>query len=278
MHSKNLLMAICCWLCGSTLIAQDSIMRKNSIQAEYGLHHLASQDLIFSPFILKDLTPVNAGIIYKHENKFTQLAEIYFDAFDPVYLETFEYLSVPDSNILEALKNDFTHVSINYGFGKKFKSTDKYSWYLGLMSENTIHAQYYYAGYFSNFGYFASFGLSVWSQLEYRINNKNAVNVSAHFPLTVWVARSPYLANDDEFIENISSHNGVKTFFAYLADGSLQSLNTLQQFDLKLNYNYTLNNRWDLGASWHFNFIHNIKPLNLINYHNSFNINSTFHF
>ncbi len=260
------------------LFSQDSTENKNSIRVEYGLHHLAKQDLIFSPFILRDISPINIGIIYKHENRFLQLGEIYFKSFDPVYLETFEYYSVPDSDTFETIKNDFTHVNINYVLGKEVRSTKKYGWYLGVASENTIHAEYYFAGYFSTFGYFASFGLSAWSQFEYRVNDKHQINVAAHFPLTAWVARSPYLANDDEFILNISSHSGIKTFFAYLGDGSLQTLNTLQQFDLKLNYQYVLNKRWDIGASYHFNFIHNSKPLNLLNYQNGLNINAAFHF
>ncbi len=278
MFLRKLILLLCCWFCFSALVAQDSLTPKNHILAEYGLHHLASQDLIFSPFILKDLTALNLGVQYKRDAEFIHLAELYFDSFDPVYLSAFDYYSVPDSQKLRALKNDFTHVKVNYGFGKKWKTAEKYSLQCGIMSENTIHAQYYYAGYFSNFGYFASFGLSAWSHFEYRLNEKNAFNAAVYFPLVAWVARSPYLANDDEFIQNISSHNGVKTFFAYLADGSLQSLNTLQQLGLKLNYIYTLNQRWDIGASWHFNFMHNKTPLNLINYQNAFNINSTFHF
>jgi len=265
-------------LISGVLFSQDSIKRKNSIQVGYGLHHLASQDLIFSPFILKDFTPVNFGIVYKHEDRFLHVAEVYFNSYNPVYINTFEYYTVPDSGKLETIKNDFTHVNLNYVFAKKIKSAQQYSWYLGIMSENTIHSQYYYSGYFSTFGYFASFGLSAWSQLEYRLNDKHVFNVAAHFPLTAWVARSPYLANDDEFIQNISSHNGLRTFFAYLEDGSLQTLNTLQQFDFKLHYNYVLSERWYVGTAYQFSFIHNNKPLNLINYQNGININSTFHF
>ena len=260
------------------LFSQDSTENKNSITIEYGLHHLAMQDLIFSPFILKDVTPLNIGIIYKHENRFLNMAEIYFNSFDPVYLETFKYYSVPDSDTLETIRNDFTHVKINFVHGKEWVSTEKYSWYLGAASENTVHAQYYYAGYFGTFGYFASFGLSAWSQFEYRLNDKHQFTVAAHFPLAAWVARSPYLANDDEFIQNISSHSGIKTFFAYLEDGSLQTLEKLQQINLKLNYEYVLNNRWDIGASYQFNFIHYSKPLNLLYYQNGLNINAAFHF
>ncbi len=265
-------------LCNSAVWTQDSISYKNTFTVTYGIHHLASQDLIFSPFILRDITVLNAGLSYRHESKFLQVAEFQFDSFDPVYQNTFFYFTVPDAEKHETIKNDFTHVKLNYGFSKLFRVGNKYRLYLGVISENTIHAQYYYAGFFGTFAYFASFGLSAWTEFEYDINEKQTVSATAYAPLLAWICRSPYLANDDEFIENISSHNSVKTFFAYLGDGNLQTLNQLQQFNLGLNYQYELNQHWDIGAGYQFNIIHATSPLNLLVLQNGINISGLFKF
>jgi len=71
-----------------------------------------------------------------------------------------------------------------------------------------------------------------------------------------WLARSPYLVNDDEFIENTSSHSGFKTFTSFIGDGKLVSWNSWQSFDLEIKYLSHLNKKWQLGAAYLFEFIH----------------------
>ncbi|MBK7441104.1 MAG: hypothetical protein IPI65_06125 [Bacteroidetes bacterium] len=68
--------------------AQDSTHLKNQIALEYGFHFLADQDLIFSPFVLKDIAPMNISTSYVHKGKFIQMAEVYFDSFNPTYKNT----------------------------------------------------------------------------------------------------------------------------------------------------------------------------------------------
>lgn len=260
------------------LTAQDSTHLKNQIALEYGFHYLADQDLIFSPFVLKDIAPMNISTSYVHKGKFIQMAEIYFDSFNPTYKNTFTYYTNPDSSALETIPNDFTFVKINYGFGKMIRATEKYDFIVGGMSENTVIAKYYYAGYFSTFGYFASFSLSPWATYNYYFNKQNTLQFAIHFPIAAWVCRSPYLANDDQFIENISSHKSVKTFFAYVNDGNLQTLNKLQQFDIEASYIYAINKRFDTSISYHFNYIHNSTPLPYSSVQHSFNIQTSFKF
>ncbi len=260
------------------LNAQDSLSARNSISLEYGLHHLADQDLIFSPFVLDDIAPFNISAAWKHTGKFNQIAEVYFDSFDPTYQNTFTYYTNPDSEATETIRDDFTFVRINYGFGKTIRNSEKYSFMVGGMTENTVIAKYYYAGYFSTFGYFASFALSPWAELNYHLDEKNTIQAGVHFPLVTWVCRSPYLANDDQFIENTASHKSVKTFFAYLHDGNLQTFNTMQQFDLKATYTYSISKKFDAGISYHFTFINNSIPLKYASVQNAFNLQATFKF
>ncbi len=262
----------------SALNAQDSTNASNFISIEYGIHHLSDQDLILSPFILKDLSGANISLTYKRYARLAQWVEISFDAFDPTYPEPYNYYTNPDSTIEETINNDFTFVRLNYGIGKTLRSSEKCAWTVGGMVENTVMAKYYYAGYFSTFGYFASFGLSAWSQFGYAFDNKNSASVSMHFPLMAWVCRSPYLANDDMFIENTESHKGVKTFFAYVNDGNLQTVNKLQQFNLKLDYIYKINPKFSVGATYQFSILHNNTPVNLTSIQNGLNIKATYNF
>ncbi len=266
-----------CFIC-SVARTQDTMEYRNRFQVGDGIHYLASQDQIFSPFILTDVSLMNVWIAYQHQNKYLQMAEIQFGTFDPVYQSTFSYFTNPDSEELVTNKNDFTCVKVNYAIAKEIRSAAKYKWHLGIMSEDTVHAQNYYAGFFSTFGYFASFGISAWSQFDYDINEKQTLHARAYTPLFAWVCRSPYLANDDVFINNISSHNGFKTFFAYVGDGSLKTVNHLQQFDLQLDYRYLICKQWELGAGYQFIFIHASEPLNLLVYQNGFNLFTSFKF
>ncbi|HZV44401.1 MAG TPA: hypothetical protein VFF90_07980, partial [Saprospiraceae bacterium] len=115
--------------------------------------------------------------------------------------------------------------------------------------------------------------LGLWAEYQYHITPKSKLTGKVLFPLVSQVARSPYLANDDEYIENNFDHNGVKTFFAFLGDGDLQTLNRIQQLEINLGYQHQLSDRWSIGGLYAFRFIHESKPLNFLSYRNTFYFN-----
>lgn len=88
MLNKMLLSTLAITLAAVKLTAQDSTHLKNQIALEYGFHYLADQDLIFSPFVLQDIAPMNISTSYVHKGKFIQMAEVYFDSFNPTYKNT----------------------------------------------------------------------------------------------------------------------------------------------------------------------------------------------
>ena len=77
---------------------------------------------------------------------------------------------------------------------------------------------------------------------------------------------------DDEFIENIYSHNGFTTFFAYLGDGELATWDKLQTVNAGIDYQYALSEKWSIGFQYKFAFIHATDPLPLTSVQQNFNV------
>ncbi len=65
---------------------------------------------------------------------------------------------------------------------------------------------------------------------------------------------------------------GSKLFFAYLGDGELVTWNKLQNINVRLEYQYTLSEKWSIGAGWNFSFIHATDPLPLTSVQHHFNL------
>jgi hypothetical protein len=249
---------------------------KNSLQLQIGVGHIARQDLIFSPFIHKDLSPLNFGIRYQRDKKYFQYANLRFALLSPSHSDN--YLFFDDNKKETTSPHFFTLVDLDYWFGKSIKQTDKVSTKVGLSVNADIQALNYVYGRISSFGYFSSFGFGGFVHHTHKFNDRNSLSGYTSLPIINWLARSPYLVNDDEFIENTSSHSGVRTFFAYIGDGKPATINRLQMVDVGANYTYHLSPKWDLGICYLFEFIHSNKPRNLLSYRNSIYFNTNFKF
>jgi len=249
---------------------------ENSIQLQIGLSNIARQDLVFSPFIHRDLSPINIGIRYQREKTFYQSINLRFSSLKPSYIEPYEFFD--NNEIKQTSPHNFTIIDLDYWLGKEFRRREKSTTKAGIAFNADIQALNYVYGRIGSFGYYSAFGLGGFISHTYNINEKNKITGQIALPLFNWLARSPYLVNDDEFIENTSSHSGIKTFFAFIGDGNFATLNNLQTLDFRLNYTHKLNDRWELGADYLFEFIHSKEPRNLLSYRNSVFINTTFKF
>lgn len=255
------------------LQAQDT---KNCIQLQIGLSNIARQDLVFSPFVHKDFSPINIGIRYQREKKFYQNIHLRFSSLKPSFIGPYEFFD--DNETKQTSPHIFTMIDLDYWLGKEFRRRSKSITKAGIAFNADIQALNYVYGRTSFFGYYSAIGLGGFISQTYNANKKNKITGQIALPLFNWVARSPYLVNDDEFIENISSRSGVKTFFAFIGDGNFATLNKSQILDFRLNYAYKLNDRWELGVDYLFEFIHSKEPRNLLSYRNSIFINGTFKF
>ena len=146
-----------------------------------------------------------------------------------------------------------------------------------MFDTNTQSLNYVY-GRIGSFGYFSAINLGVFGKLDFSLNEDNRLTLKLQLPAVSWVSRSPYLVNDDEFIENISSHSGVKTFFAFIKDGKPATWNTVQQFDFEMKYLYQFLPKWGIGITGRYEFIHAQNPRNLLSHRSSLNISATFKF
>lgn len=249
---------------------------KNSLQLQIGVGNIARQDLVFSPFIHKDLSPINVSIRYQREKKYFQNANLRFALLSPSYKNSYSFID--DGEIKTTSPHFFTIVDLDYWFGKSIKETEKSSTKVGIAVNADIQALNYAYGRIGSFGYYSSFGVGAFIHHIHKFNDKNSLIGYVSLPVINWLARSPYLVNDDEFIENTSSHSGLKTFFAFIGDGKFATLNQLQIFDFSANYTYKLNKRWDLGVGYLFEFVHSSKPRNMLSYRNSIFFNTNFKF
>ena len=238
-----------------------------SFRAGYGFHD--RQDQIFSPFVHHDGSILNFGLQYDWGKKSDQFVALDFGSYNPILVPSYTY---NEDDI--TYPHNITLVNLTYGLGKKMKvkrEGDEFT--LGGFFEADVQAISYNYAWIGTSGYIAPFSLGLWADYQYHITPESKLTGKVLFPLVSQVARSPYLANDDEYIENNFDHNGVKTFFSFLGDGDLQTLNRIQQLEINLGYQHQLSDRWSIGGLYAFRFIHESKPLNFLSYRNTFYFN-----
>lgn len=255
---------------------QDSTAQ-NSFQLDIGAAVLTRQDLLISPFVYSDFSVGNFGLQYKRDANVWQEASITYRSFETITGESFDYYNM-DSSIASTYPHFHTFVDLDYFLGKLIMGTGKAKWLVGGSVLNDIDASNLNYGPTGSFAYFASFNLGVWGAWHYKIADNQKVQAKVTLPLVAWIARSPYLLNDDVFIENIYSHKSINTFFAYLADGNLTTWNTLQNFRINADYILQFSPGWDLGFSYDFYFLHYSKPVELTSFENSFFISVIYKF
>ncbi len=245
--------------------------QQKSLSLRLGPGHVARQDQIFSPFVHTDWSLLNGGIRYETRSHLHQWIDLGFGSYSPIRTSSYRY---GEGN--QTYPHSFLLANLTYALGKPIPSKNPANtWAVGGFFGNAIQATTYNYGPVGNFGYFASVDLGIWARFSRHLSKQNAVSVATQLPILSWIARSPYLVNDDEYIENIYSHNGLKTFFAYLADGKLQTLNRVQQAELHLTFTHELNDRWILGAWYECHFLHTRTTLPLVQIRNVLNVSTT---
>ena len=240
---------------------------KNELTILTGVGNIKRQDLVFSPFIHSDFTPINLGLEFTRNAEFHQNLKLRYTTFNPILNSPFEY-SVNGKTAI-APHHYFTCIDLDYSFGKKIKITKNFTTQIGAIVANDVQLLNYAYGRLGSFGYYSSFGLGGFVSREYMLAENVFISGKFALPLLNWISRSPYLVNDDEFIENISSHSDLKSLLAFIEDGKLASINEIQSFDLEVDFNYHFHKSWAIGLNYLFEFAHLKKPRNLLSYRNS---------
>lgn len=256
------LLAVLFTLMQAPFFAQSGVVRLG-----LGASHLARQDRLFTPFVHSGVSVQQLDLGWRRSARLEQFAELHYGGFAVSRFDAFEFTSAPETEPYRAYPHGFTFVDLRYGIGKKWPAGH---WTLaaGGALDNDVDALSYQFGRVSFFGYFAAFSLSPWFEAARPLGAKGRVELSVSTPLASWTARSPYLVNDDEFIENTLSHSGLRTFLAYVADGSFVLPDRFQKLGFSAAYTHTLGRRWTAGLRYRFQGLRHTEPLTLISYQN----------
>ena len=246
---------------------QKSFSTQRSLELGLGLGYLANQDLVFSPFIHRDLAFPAAVIGYESQGKFIHKISLRYTSFSTMLNESYDYFE--NGGEETTAPHSFTSINLGYDVGMPMQVTGKHRIIGGLSLSWDIHSLNYSYGRVGSFGYYSGTGIGVFGKYEWFVSESTKVSANIQIPLVSWFARSPYLVNDDEFIENISSHKGIPTFIDFLGDGKFVTLNRLQRLSAVIEGSHILSDHWAVGGEWSFGFIHASRPRNLISYQNT---------
>ncbi len=245
--------------------------QKNTLNLGLGFSRIDRQDQIFSPFVHNGSSAQQLDLRWQREGRFVQYAGISYSGFAASRFDAFDYTKKPDTEVKTTLPHTFTLVELTYGLGKKWQS-GAYTFSAGGALENAVQALYYQYGEVSFFGYFAAFSLSPRLDISRALGAKGRLQAGISLPVVSWVARSPYLVNDDEFIENASAHGALAIFGNLIRDGHLQFSDRLQKVTADLSYSLAMGKNWTAGLRYRCQFIRHTDPLTLLSYQNDFRV------
>lgn len=251
-------LALCCWLPAA---AQQPAAR-HRLSLSLGLNALARQDLIFSPFVHRNLSLRGAALGWERERNALGWLSLRYAGFAPQHRTPYSYWWNPGQQRYATGPHSFTFVELEGGWAHAW-TRGSLTLRTGAAAGQLLQALYYANGPFSMFGYFAALGAGPWTGIEWRPARRCALDASLHWPLLSWTARSPYLVNDDAFIENTLSHHPVRTVLAFLADGALEGPHQLQLLTASGRLRFRLSEAWDLGAGCRLQLIRHAQPLPL---------------
>jgi hypothetical protein len=256
--------------------AQDS-ERKNALSLQWGAGHIMRQDLVFSPFIHRDFSLTNFRLEYRREGKFVQRAGVDFAGFSPMVTDP--YVFYVNGEEFSADPHVFTFIGVDYALSVPVYSDEKWNVAVGGVFNTDVQIGNYVYGRFGSFGYTALFGLGANADATYALSEKHSLGTTLRLPFLTWVARSPFLVNDDEFIANTAAfHGGLQTFANLIGDGNFATWGEVFQFTFELRYLYHVSERWDLGAVYEYEHIKVQAPRRLQSFQNNLRISGNYRF
>jgi hypothetical protein len=245
----------------------------NSIGIYWGTGNLKKQDLIFTPFVHQSWSPVNVMLNYERSGKLEQRASIRYGHYGAQTGDPFSYII--DGETYSKYGHSFNLVDLNYSLGVKLVENEQWKFILGGRIRARFQISDYDFGSAGSFGYYIPMGLDAWVNLKYDPGSKHRFEANLNLPLFSGVARSPYMGQDDGYMERISVHGDLKIFFEHVKTAEIQSWGTSQIVDLDLRYHYALNDRWELGAGYMFSMNLHSTPARLTSYEHLFLIGTT---
>ena len=204
----------------------------------WGVGNLQRQDIRFSPFVHKPWSAFNLGLSYEHQGE--QFHRVYarFGWYKAMVGKPYSYVNTIENppQEYETLPHNFNILDLDYTLGFSIDKTSKAELFLGGKVRNLINQGPYDYGNSAVGAYNFSFGLDLWSGFHYKISKKHLVKAELSIPVITWVAASPYLGQNDEYIMNSSSLSTMKIVGSYISAGEIQSWGKLQRIDFQAGY------------------------------------------
>lgn len=259
----------------STLLSSAQETKSNAFGVYLGMGNLKKQDLIFSPFIASDWSPMNVLIEYEHHAKINQKASIRFGQFNYFVGEPFSYFA----RDIEYAKypHSFTNLDLNYSLSKNIIRSESWTFSAGGRFRNRFQIANFEFGHAGQFSYHLSSGLDALANIEFRWGN-HMLDSDIAIPLFSYLARSPYTGQDDLYLERIMVHGDLKIFGEHLKTGTIQSWGTSQMMDVELSYKYALNSTWNIGITYILTLNLHSSPVRYTSIENIFYLGTTLNF
>ena len=259
---------------GTALLSAQEI-KSNALGINLGMGNLQKQDLIFSPFVARDWSPLNVLLEYEHHGKLNHKARLRFGQNAYFVGEPFSFYSRDILN--DKYPHSFTNLDLIYSLSKTIIRSENWTIAAGGRVRNRFQISNFEFSNAGQFSYHLSTGLDAVINVGYR-TGKHALNSSLALPVFSYLARSPYTGQDDLYLERIMVHGDLKIFVEHLKSGMIQSWKRSQMVDFELGYTYSLNENWDLGISYLFSMnLHN-SPVNYTSIENIFYLGTTLNF
>lgn len=244
---------------------------QNTLGLSLGLHHSQNQDLLFSPLTYDGQSLLAIELFYQRRSqKGLHLLKV---AFDRMSVESTGPLTFPffDAPITRQ-PSTASFFSLKYGYAREIIQKERINLLFGGMLDNQIHLIEYNFADFSDEGYLIAYSMSAWLRVEYRLNQRQSLQLETSFPLVYFLSRPPYAIVDNE---GIQSNNG---FTHVHGRGKLHALSGFTKLHLLLSYNRSLSSKLDLLLAYQFDYIRATEPLKLSVVKNGFDLGLAFKF
>lgn len=259
---RTILTIACLIFWGGFLPAQTSAQREWAVAIGYNWQQ--RQDLVFSPFIQKGGGPQQISLSYARHKKWQQTAQLCFAQTTAQYAPTFRYGYWGEEVEWEqSVPHQFTQLDLSYALGRVVATGHRHQFSVGAALAFDLDALTYNNARAGHFGYFMALDAAVWGQWTLQMTPKDRLSARVQGVPVGWVARSPYLINDDDFIHHTASHRALRTLGNFFADGALYTLNHYQRASLTLRYDRSLKRRWAIGLIAQQHLLHHASPLSL---------------
>lgn len=244
------------------LLCPQAQAQQHRLGMELGGTRTIRQDLIFSPNVHRSTSPLHVGLSW--EKGETQALLLRFDLLQAQASPSFDYTH--DGETQRTTAHSFLLAELAYRKAWAFVHLPRFQILGGFQVGAKVQALNYQYGRVGSFGYYFQTGLGPYLQSSYRWKSKNSLQLRAGQAAVAWVARSPYLVNDDAFIENISSHKAAAMLVDLAADGDLRTLLQFKDVEAEARYSRALTARWDSGLTYRFAYLNveKARPLHAV--------------